>query len=88
MEKIFTWIKDAADAAKSWLRDSNRSKHIIGGLLVGFGSDGWYCALYAGTGIAAALEYKDKAHGGRWDWVDLGLTVGGAVLGQLARQAL
>ena len=88
MEKFFYWAKNAASTVRSWLRESNRSKHIIGGLLVGFGAEGWYCALYAGTGIAAALEYKDKAHGGKWDWVDLGLTVGGVVLGQLVRQSI
>lgn len=65
-----------------WLSASNRWKHIVGGLLIGLGSDNWYCTLYAGTGVAAALELKDKMWGGQWDWIDLSLTVTGAVVGQ------
>ena len=68
-----------------WLSASNRWKHLAGGWLIGFGSDGWFCALYAGVGVAAALELKDKMWGGKWDWIDLALTVVGAVVGQLIR---
>jgi len=28
--------------------------------------------------VASALEYKDRAHGCAWDWVDWALTVAGA----------
>lgn len=66
-----------------WLSASNRWKHLVGGLLIGLGSDNWYCALYAGTGVAAALELKDRLWGGKWDWIDLSLTVAGAVVGRL-----
>ena len=38
------------------------------------------CVLTAG-----ALEYKDKAYGGNWDWIDFGLTVAGTCVGQLVR---
>jgi hypothetical protein len=31
------------------------------------------------------LEYKDKAYGGNWDWIDFGLTVAGTCVGQLVR---
>ena len=75
-------IKQAIKTALAWLRASNRSKHLLGGILIGIFAGGWWCALYAATLTAAAMEYKDKAHGGRWDWADLGLTVLGAVLGQ------
>ena len=37
---------------------------------------------------AGALEYKDKVHGGRWDWIDFGLTVAGAMIGQLIEGTL
>lgn len=67
----------------AWLKASNRWKHIVGGIIIGMGADGWYCALYAGVGVAAAMEFKDKLWGGRWDWVDLSLTVVGAVIGHL-----
>lgn len=68
-----------------WLKSSNRWKHLLGGFGIGVCSTGWYCAVYAGTLIAGALEFKDKAHGGKWDWIDFGLTVGGAVLGHITR---
>lgn len=64
-----------------WLKQSNRWKHIVGGIMVGLASNDWYCATLAGCGIASALEYKDKAHGGSWDWIDWGLTIAGVIVG-------
>ena len=64
-----------------WLKQSNRYKHLVGGMAIGLLSDDWYCAALSGVGIASALEYKDKAHGGSWDWVDWGLTVAGVIVG-------
>lgn len=66
-----------------WLKGSNRWKHVVGGLLIGLGADGWYCACYTGVGVAAALELKDRLWGGKWDWVDLALTVGATLVGHL-----
>ncbi len=71
-----------------WLKESSRYKHLAGGILIGFGADDAYCAAYAGIGIACALELKDKLWGGKWDWVDLGLTVAGVCVGYLIRFAL
>lgn len=39
MKKIITWLKS-----------SNRGRHIVGGFLIGLGADDTYCALYAGAG--------------------------------------
>lgn len=64
-----------------WLKASNRWKHIAGGMAIGLISDDWYCATLAGAGIASALEYKDYAHGGLWDWVDWSLTIVGVIVG-------
>lgn len=72
MKKILTWIKQ-----------SNRYKHLIGGCLIGLGADSNYCAAYAGIGVAASLEYKDKAHGCEWDWIDFGITVAGVAVSRL-----
>lgn len=69
----------------TWLKTSNHWKHCVGGILIGLGADSNYCAAYAGIGVAAALELKDKLWGGKWDWVDFGLTVGGVVIGRLIR---
>lgn len=64
-----------------WLKQSNRYKHLVGGMAIGLMAEDWYCAGLAGVGIASALEYKDKAHGGAWDWLDWGLTIAGVIVG-------
>ena len=66
-----------------WLRMSNRWKHLIGGLIIGIFALSWFTGVYAGVLTAGALEYKDKAHGGKWDWIDFGLTIAGVCLGCL-----
>lgn len=71
-----------------WLKTSNRWKHIVGGLIIGIGANTNYCAAYAGVIAAASLEYKDRAWGGKWDWIDFGLTLGGVVVGRLIRIAV
>lgn len=66
-----------------WLCVSNRWKHLVGGLIIGIFAFGWFTAMYAGVLTAGALEYKDRAHGGEWDWIDFALTVVGAFVGGL-----
>ena len=73
---------------KEWLEKSNRWKHLVGGIAVGFGADDWYCCEYAGIGIAGALEFKDWQWGGKPDVVDFLLTVVGANIGYLLRYLL
>lgn len=68
-----------------WLKESHRLTHLGGGVLIGFLSDDDYCALLAGGGVASALELKDKLWGGKWDWIDFGLTIAGTALGRLTR---
>lgn len=60
-----------------WLCESNRWKHLLGGFVLGITLT-VLCAL----GCAGGMEYKDKAWGGRWDWVDFGCTVVGGLFGQ------
>jgi hypothetical protein len=72
----------------NWLIESNRWKHVLGGLLIGLGADDWYCANYAGAGVALALELKDKMWGGRFDWIDAGLTYASSIVGQLIRKGV
>ena len=64
-----------------WFKQSNRWKHLISGILVGIGGGSFYGGVYAGVMVAAALEFKDWAHGSMWDWLDLGITVVGALIG-------
>ena len=64
-----------------FIKESNRWKHFIGGIVIGCGADSLYCAAYAGIGVAAALELKDKLHGGECDWVDFSVTIVGVSVG-------
>lgn len=70
MKKLFTWLKD-----------SNRYKHLLGGIAIGAFANSLYCAAYAGIGVATALELKDKLWGGKFDFVDLSLTLAGVAIG-------
>jgi hypothetical protein len=33
--------------------------------------------------MACGMEFKDRAYGGKWDWLDLLATILGGVLGQM-----
>lgn len=70
MKKLFTWLKE-----------SNRYKHLLGGIAIGAFANSLYCAAYAGIGVATALELKDKMWGGKFDFVDLSLTLSGVAIG-------
>lgn len=70
MRKLFTWLKE-----------SNRYKHLLGGIAIGAFANSLYCAAYAGIGVATALELKDKLWGGKFDIVDLSLTLAGTAIG-------
>ena len=70
MKKLFTWLKE-----------SDRYKHLIGGIAIGAFANSLYCAAYAGLGVATALELKDKMWGGKFDLVDLSLTLAGVAIG-------
>jgi len=64
-----------------WLKESNRYKHLLGGIAIGAFANSLYCAAYAGIGVATALELKDKMWGGKFDLVDLSLTLAGVAIG-------
>lgn len=69
----------------SWLKESHRLQHVVGGLAIGLLSDSNYCATISGLVVASSLELKDKLWGGKWDWVDWALTIGGVIVGRLIR---
>ena len=52
-----------------WLKESNRYKHLIGGVLIGAGANSLYCAAYAGTGVATVLKLKNRMRGGKAGWI-------------------
>ena len=66
MKKFFTFLKK-----------SNRYKHLLGGFLVGIFACNPLGALYSATVAGSCLEQKDKLHGCPWDWIDWFLTAAG-----------
>lgn len=60
----------------SWFTESNRWKHFLYAIPVG--------VLFPGlcvVGLAFGMEFKDKQHGGKFDWLDLMCTVLGGLAG-------
>ena len=68
-----------------WLRESNRWKHIVGGVAIGAFANSAYCAAYAGIGVASALELKDKLWGGKPDLIEFALTIQDVTIGYAIR---
>ena len=66
-----------------WLKESNRWKHLVGGVLLGIASDNVYCAALVGVSVSSSLEFKDKSWGGQWDWLDWVCTVSGTAIGYI-----
>ena len=66
-----------------WLKESNRSKHLLGGFLVGFAPINVWAGMYASAIAGLCLEFKDKEHGGSWDWIDTICTFVGGCLGAI-----
>lgn len=68
----------------SFLKKSNRYKHLIGGFIVGLLACGPYPAIYSAIIAGSCLELKDKLHGCPWDWIDwLSTVAGGAMVAVL-----
>lgn len=64
----------------NWLKGSNRYRHLIGGFILGLISLDVYSMVMLSFCTGAALEYKDKMYGNKWDWLDLSVTMVGAIL--------
>ena len=64
-----------------FLLQSNRWKHLAGGVAIGLASDDAYCAVLAGGCTAGALELKDYQYGGKPDVVDFVITCAGVAIG-------
>ena len=89
-------IKELVHGVILYLRQSHRGAHLIVGFLGGL----FLTALFA-VGFAVGMEAKevqaDRENIGRswwkpwtlcwrkWDWIDVGLTVGGGVIGSVLR---
>lgn len=62
----------------SWLTKSNRLKHLIFAIPIGF-----VFTILCVLGVASGMELKDKSWGGKWDWLDWLATMIGGLVGQL-----
>ena len=72
----------------AFITKSNHLYHFMGGFLVSWLASTAYDAVYASIVAASCLEFKDKHHGGVWDWVDWAFTMAGGVLGAVCRLIL
>lgn len=61
-----------------WLKESNRTKHLLYAIPIGF-----ICTILAVLGCAFGMEFKDKQWGGKFDWLDIVATMIGGAIGQL-----
>lgn len=61
-----------------WLKESNRLKHLIYAIPIGF-----IFSMICVIGVASGLEYKDYLYGNKWDWLDWIATLIGGLVGQV-----
>lgn len=61
-----------------WLKESNRLKHLIYAIPIGF-----IFSIICVIGVASGLEYKDYLYGNKWDWLDWIATLMGGLVGQV-----
>ena len=80
-------MKQLINKYLGWLKDSNRPKHMKGGMLVFLAmltvcltlgvtlSPSAIIGFIATCIVAVAVDYKDKQHGSVFDWLDVVATV-------------
>ncbi len=61
-----------------WILESNRLSHFLFAIPIGL-----FFTILCVIGVASALEFKDKQHGGEWDWLDWSATMLGGLVGQI-----
>lgn len=61
-----------------WLKESNRTKHLLYAIPIGF-----ICTILAVLGCAFGMEFKDRQWGGKFDWLDIAATMIGGTIGQV-----
>lgn len=66
-----------------WLLKSNRLKHFIFAIPIGF-----VFTILCVLGCASGMEFKDKSWGGKWDWLDWAATMLGGLVGQVMQLVL
>ena len=66
-----------------WLTESNRLKHFLYAIPIGL-----IFTILCVLGVASGMEFKDRAHGGSWDWLDWLATMLGGLVGQIVQAAI
>lgn len=66
-----------------WLQESNRQKHLLYAIPVGF-----LFTILCVIGVASGMEFKDKQYRGKWDWLDWIATIIGGIIGQILQIGL
>lgn len=61
----------------SWFTESNRWKHFVYAIPVGY-----VFTILCILGLATGMEFKDKLWGGKYDWIDWLATMLGGLIGQ------
>lgn len=62
----------------SWLKESNRPKHLLYAIPIGL-----IFTILAVIGCAFGMEFKDREYGNKFDWLDIAATMIGGAIGQL-----
>lgn len=60
-----------------WLFKSNRLKHFLYAIPIGF-----VFTILCVLGVASGMEFKDKQYSNNWDWLDWLATILGGLIGQ------
>lgn len=93
---MIEWIDKIIHGVICFLRESHRGAHLVVGFLGGL-----FVSFWLSVGFAVGMESKevqaDRENVGRswwkpwtlcwrrWDWIDVGLTVGGGLIGSVVR---
>ena len=67
----------------SWLKESNRTKHLLYAIPIGF-----ILTILTVIGCAFGMEFKDKQYGGKFDWLYIAATMIGGLIGQILQLTL
>ena len=67
----------------SQLKESNRTKHLLYAIPIGF-----ILTILTVIGCAFGMEFKDKQYGGNFDWLDISATIIGGLIGQILQLIL
>ena len=60
-----------------WITESNRPDHVLGGVVTAM-----LLTIVFTAGCTVGMEFKDRQHGGEWDWKDIAATMIGGLVGQ------